>query len=148
MSEMVDRVAKELFLWQEGKSDWDTAEAESKEDAREAARAAIKAMREPTREMLRAVMTFEPASPYRDLPWAWTDMIDEALKETVKAHDPRISNDPEEKIETENPALIAAEMARQAFPDREMEWEEVARQADFCDQPVNNQENSCKKQSQ
>ncbi len=51
MSEMIERVAKALYLWQEGKSDWDAAEPESKEDAREAARAAIEAMREPTEDM-------------------------------------------------------------------------------------------------
>lgn len=49
-------------------------------------------------------------------------------------HDPRISNDPEHRIETDNPALIAAEFARQAFPDRTVMWTEVARLANHCDE--------------
>jgi hypothetical protein len=53
-------------------------------------------------------------------------------------HDPRISGDPAHKVETDNPALVAAEFARQAFPDREFIWAEVAKQADYCDAPVNN----------
>lgn len=51
-------------------------------------------------------------------------------------HDPRISNDPENRIETNNPALIAAELARQMFPDNDVDWDEVAEGADYCDWPV------------
>lgn len=51
-------------------------------------------------------------------------------------HDPRTSSDPAHKIETENPALQAAEMARQMFPDRDVDWPAIAAAADKCDAPA------------
>lgn len=53
-------------------------------------------------------------------------------------HDPRISNDRSHKVETGNTALIAAEMACQAFPECRfgMAWDNVAASADYCDEPV------------
>lgn len=49
-------------------------------------------------------------------------------------HDPRISDDPTVKVETTNPALILAEMAREMFPDREVVWSDAAAAADYCEQ--------------
>lgn len=51
-------------------------------------------------------------------------------------HDPRISNDASHKVETENPALMAVEFARQAFPDFDVDWLSAAVLADYCEQPV------------
>jgi hypothetical protein len=51
-------------------------------------------------------------------------------------HDPRISNDRSEKRETENAVLIWAEHQRQAFPNRDIDWDEIARSADYLDWPV------------
>jgi hypothetical protein len=51
-------------------------------------------------------------------------------------HDPRLSNEPDHKVETDNPALINAELMRQMFPDRVVEWSEVAKGADYCDEPI------------
>jgi hypothetical protein len=51
------------------------------------------------------------------------------------AHDPRISDDPEHKIETDNPALILAEFQRGLYLDR-IDWDKVKRLADMCDEKV------------
>jgi hypothetical protein len=51
----------------------------------------------------------------------------------MRCHDPRISNVRSEKRETENPALAMAEVTRQLYPEREIDWEDVARSADECD---------------
>lgn len=89
MSEMVERVAKALFRWQEGHDRWDEAESESREDATEAARAAIEAMREPTEAMVCAgdecilealndhTGVLRPITPAQA---SFGAMIDEALK--------------------------------------------------------------------
>jgi hypothetical protein len=45
-------------------------------------------------------------------------------------HDPRISNDRNDKRETTNPVLIAIEHARQAYPQLDVDWEKVAVEAD------------------
>jgi hypothetical protein len=50
-------------------------------------------------------------------------------------HDPRISNDRSQKIETKNPALILAEQYR-GSDERPVDWEVVAQQADECDELV------------
>lgn len=57
-------------------------------------------------------------------------------RDTMLCHDPRTSNDRDDKRETENPALIQVELARQMFPDASVDWEDVARRADHCDWPV------------
>jgi hypothetical protein len=41
------------------------------------------------------------------------------------------------KRETGNPALIAVEIKRQQSPGLDIDWEEVANQADYCEWPVN-----------
>jgi hypothetical protein len=51
-------------------------------------------------------------------------------------HDPRISSDREHKVETSNPALILAEIARAMFPERMIDWEQIKSDADACDQPA------------
>jgi hypothetical protein len=51
------------------------------------------------------------------------------------AHDPRMSDDPEHKIETDNPALIAAEFQRGLYPSG-IDWDKVKRLANMCDEMV------------
>jgi hypothetical protein len=50
-------------------------------------------------------------------------------------HDPRISDDREQKIETQNPVLMLAEAQRDMYPSG-IDWDKVKLQADYCDQPV------------
>lgn len=81
MSEMVERMARALYLWQYGKDDWDAAEPEEQEDAIEAARSAIEAMREPTGEMLAEgpEIIGTVTKSYK----LWQAMIDAALGQPV-----------------------------------------------------------------
>lgn len=54
----------------------------------------------------------------------------------MKCHDPRLSDDRDEKGETDNPALIVAEVKRKFNPDVDVCWLSVAIEADYCDEPV------------
>lgn len=51
-------------------------------------------------------------------------------------HDPRKSADRSMKSETDNVALMVAEILRQQFPYHEPDWAQVAANADYCDEPV------------
>jgi len=52
-------------------------------------------------------------------------------------HDPRISNDRNDRRLTDNPALIQAEIARQlGFPVDLLDWDVVANAADASDWPA------------
>ena len=55
---------------------------------------------------------------------------------TMLCHDPRLSSDRDEKIETNNAALMQAEIVRQMFPDHELMWDMVTEMADYCDELV------------
>jgi hypothetical protein len=48
-------------------------------------------------------------------------------------HDPRISNDRNDKRETTNPALMITEVARSRFPTARVDWERVVDNADHLD---------------
>jgi hypothetical protein len=59
-------------------------------------------------------------------------------------HDPRISNDRNRKVDTDNVALIQAEMARSGAnvglpANAEIDWDVVAEAADHYDWPVDAQ---------
>jgi hypothetical protein len=56
------------------------------------------------------------------------------LSNTHACHDPRISTNRDQKIETKNPALIAAEQSLLASSGCEINWDVVAAMADRCDQ--------------
>jgi hypothetical protein len=51
-------------------------------------------------------------------------------------HDPRISDDREHRVETDNPVLIAAELQRVCYPELEISWERVTKMADISDEPM------------
>lgn len=51
-------------------------------------------------------------------------------------HDPRISDDRDQKVETENPSLVAAEMYRGDEGDTKIRWDVVAAMAEYADLPV------------
>jgi hypothetical protein len=55
----------------------------------------------------------------------------------VKCHDPRISNDRTDKVETANTALVLAErLIANGYDPAAIDWDRVALQADRCDQPL------------
>ena len=57
-------------------------------------------------------------------------------------HDPRISNQRDNRVETDNVALISVELQRQKYPGAEIDWESVAATANFCDERIENPERS------
>jgi hypothetical protein len=89
MSEMVDRVAQELFHGRPAgrleEYSWDTLTSDWHAAFRDTARVAIAAMREPTEEMLNApreayVFAGDFPMSQQEAVDAWRAMIDEALK--------------------------------------------------------------------
>lgn len=61
-----------------------------------------------------------------------------ALGVVVKmlCHDPRLSNDREQRVETTNIELIARELMRQKYPGIEIDWSAVKLEADYCENRV------------
>lgn len=53
--------------------------------------------------------------------------------------DPRISNDRDDKRETQNPVLVMTKLSRQLYSEREIDWEKVAQDADAFDLRPHNQ---------
>lgn len=51
-------------------------------------------------------------------------------------HDPRISDDRNKKVKTNNTSLVNAEMFRRKWPNHKIDWNKVARFADQCDELV------------
>lgn len=49
-------------------------------------------------------------------------------------HDPRISDDRNKKVKTNNTSLVNAEMFRRKWPNHKIDWNKVARFADQCDE--------------
>jgi hypothetical protein len=91
-SEMIERVAKALFLWQHGHDHWDDAAPEERDDAREAGRAAIEAMREPTPEMTSGEGIQTNCHMCGGHTEGWRLMIDTALADPLPIHD-RLTNE-------------------------------------------------------
>jgi len=84
MSEMVEHVARAMadkLSEQQFGSTTPWHDPEFRQNAMEVARAAIKAMREPTENMIRAGYLADTLA----LEDAWREMIDEALKESEPA---------------------------------------------------------------
>lgn len=54
----------------------------------------------------------------------------------MMCHDPRRSENRDEKVETDNPVLVGIELIRREQPTAKIDWADVVRAADHCDEVV------------